>query len=400
MRANALSWRPVKRIALTVAAASTVLAGLVWPRAAASHNPVTTTVAFNREVAKVFEAKCVQCHADGSLAMPLITYEESRPWAVAIKEEVLARRMPPWPAARGFGSFANDVGLTSRELDFVISWADGGAPKGTMEPPAHVDHSSHWMLGNPDRIVTASEAVAIEAGAPVGFRRIVLDPQLTEDRWIRGLDYKPGDRRTTRAAVLKIADTGQLLGGWAPWRFGVEFPVGSAVRIPAGAKISVEVLYQAAPENTTDKPSVGLYFAEPDAVRPVRQITFAAPMVEKRGTSQHRVKLEAALTADTNLIELWPQMTPGARSLELKVKRPDGSIDVLLWVRQFRRGWATSFAFAQPLVLPKGSMLQATAYFETDPAGDGPRVELALSASDAVAPSTAQTASRRPTTAR
>jgi hypothetical protein len=389
----------VKRLLATGVFAAATVAALVWPRPASSHNPITTTVAFNREVAKVFEARCVQCHADGSLAMPLITYEEARPWAVAIKEELLARRMPPWPGERGFGSFANDGGLTSRELDFVISWADGGAPKGTMEPPAHVDHSSHWMLGNPDRIVTASEGVAIEAGAPVGFRRIVIDPQLTEDRWVRALDYKPGDRRTTRAAVLRIADTGQLLGGWTPWRFGVEFPAGTAVRLPAGAKISVDILYQAAPENTTDKPSVGLYFAEAGAVRPVRQMAFQPSAAETRGTSQQRVKSEVVLTADTNLIELWPQMGPGARSLELKVKRPDGSIEVLLWVRQFRRGWATSFAFAQPLVLPKGSVLQATAYFDS-PAGGEPPFELALSASDAVAPSTAQTASRRPATGR
>src|SRR5262249_16634683 len=75
-----------------------VLAWVLLPRPAYSHNPTTTTVLFNREIATLLQRKCLQCHAEGKMAMPLTTYTQARPWAEAIKEETLARRMPPWPA--------------------------------------------------------------------------------------------------------------------------------------------------------------------------------------------------------------------------------------------------------------------------------------------------------------
>ena len=102
-----------------VVALVAVAAWAMWPRAILSHNPTTTTVLFNREIVAVLQNKCLQCHGDGKMAMSLATYA-SPPWAVAMKEEVLARRMPPWPTEAGYGAFANDVGLTTREMDFLV----------------------------------------------------------------------------------------------------------------------------------------------------------------------------------------------------------------------------------------------------------------------------------------
>ena len=65
--------------------------------------------------------------------MSLLTYELARPWAVAIREEVLARRMPPWPAVPGYGEFKNHVGLSAQEISIVANWVEGGAPEGEPE---------------------------------------------------------------------------------------------------------------------------------------------------------------------------------------------------------------------------------------------------------------------------
>jgi hypothetical protein len=61
--------------------------------------------------------------------MSLATYDEARPWAKAIKEEVLTRRMPKWQAARGYGDFSNDPSLSPFEIAVMSAWADGGAPR-------------------------------------------------------------------------------------------------------------------------------------------------------------------------------------------------------------------------------------------------------------------------------
>ena len=99
------------------------------------HDRITTKVTWEREIAPIVQARCVSCHSAGGKApMPLTTYDEARPWAKAIKEEVLARRMPKWPIVRGYGDFANDRSLSSFEIALIAAWADGGAPEKLRTP--------------------------------------------------------------------------------------------------------------------------------------------------------------------------------------------------------------------------------------------------------------------------
>jgi len=95
-----------------------------------AHDRITTRVTWDREIAPIFEARCVDCHrAGGRSTIALATYQQARPWAVAIKEEVLTRRMPKWSAARGYGDFANDPSLSPFEIALIAAWVDGGAPE-------------------------------------------------------------------------------------------------------------------------------------------------------------------------------------------------------------------------------------------------------------------------------
>jgi hypothetical protein len=95
-----------------------------------SHDVITTTVTWNREISRLFYERCVSCHQEKGSAFALTTYAQARPWAVAIKEEVLARRMPPWGAVKGFGEFRNDQALTPEQQELVTSWVEGGVPEG------------------------------------------------------------------------------------------------------------------------------------------------------------------------------------------------------------------------------------------------------------------------------
>jgi hypothetical protein len=96
-----------------------------------SHEPVTTKVRFNKEIVRIFQDHCLACHQPGiNTKVFLHNYASARPWARAIKEEVLERRMPPSQAVKGFGQFENDYGLTQHEVDQIVAWVDGGTPKG------------------------------------------------------------------------------------------------------------------------------------------------------------------------------------------------------------------------------------------------------------------------------
>src|SRR4051794_3352829 len=102
----------------------------VCASAAFAHDPITTKLTWSREVSRIVYKHCASCHRDGGTAMSLLTYQEARPWAKAIKDEVLARRMPPWGAVKGFGDFKNDITLSREELDLIARGGEGGPPEG------------------------------------------------------------------------------------------------------------------------------------------------------------------------------------------------------------------------------------------------------------------------------
>src|SRR5579872_4696434 len=96
-----------------------------------AHDPITTKVTWSREVVRIVNARCLGCHVAGGVApFALTSYDAARPWAKAMRDEVVSRHMPLWPAARGFGHFSNDPTLSPFEIDLIAAWADGGAPKG------------------------------------------------------------------------------------------------------------------------------------------------------------------------------------------------------------------------------------------------------------------------------
>jgi hypothetical protein len=116
-----------------------------------AHDVITTKVTFDREILRLFNSHCISCHREGGTAFSLTTYKDARPWAKAIGEEVLQRRMPPWGAVKGFGDFRNDQGLTEEQLELIVDWEEGGAPEGEdkdlppppkLSPAAAVTHSA------------------------------------------------------------------------------------------------------------------------------------------------------------------------------------------------------------------------------------------------------------------
>ncbi|HEX4133029.1 MAG TPA: cytochrome c [Bryobacteraceae bacterium] len=131
--------------------------------AAYGHDVITTKVTFDREIVRLFNAHCISCHREGGTAFSLETYKVARPWAKAIGEEVLHRRMPPWGAVKGFGDFRNDKGLTEEQLELIVDWEEGGAPEGEdkdippppkLTPEATIAHSPREIAVSGDQKLT------------------------------------------------------------------------------------------------------------------------------------------------------------------------------------------------------------------------------------------------------
>ena len=150
-------------------------------------------VTFTKDVAPILQERCQVCHRAGTFApMSLMTYEQARPWAKSIKQKVLAREMPPWFIDKNVGvqHFSNDVSLTEQEIATIAKWVDSGAPQGNpadMPPPRQFPDGEAWQIGQPDLIVALPQDVIVKAKAPDQWPDILVDPALTEDRYIQAV---------------------------------------------------------------------------------------------------------------------------------------------------------------------------------------------------------------------
>src|SRR6266852_5528480 len=104
---------------------------LLLPVLCSAHEVITTKLTWTQEISRIVYKHCASCHrAGGAAPMALLTYGETRPWAKAIREEVTERRIPPWGAVKGFGDFRIDASLSDPEIEMIVLWVEGGAPKG------------------------------------------------------------------------------------------------------------------------------------------------------------------------------------------------------------------------------------------------------------------------------
>jgi len=152
-----------------------VAAFLMLPLLCSAHEVITTKLTWTQEISRIVYKHCVACHRDGGSApMALVTYDEARPWAKAIRDEVAERRMPPWGAVKGFGEFRDDPSLSDPEIEMLVLWVEGGAPKGDdvyMPPVPAVKRQ--LKAGLPDGIrphVALTRGVTLTGIAPREMR--------------------------------------------------------------------------------------------------------------------------------------------------------------------------------------------------------------------------------------
>ncbi|HEV2688731.1 MAG TPA: cytochrome c, partial [Bryobacteraceae bacterium] len=166
------------------------------PAATSDAKPVT----FAKDIAPIFQAKCEECHRKGTAApMSLVTYEETRPWAKAIKERVVTRQMPPWHLDKtvGIQHFQNDRSLTDAQIDTIVRWVDSGAPLGD---PKDLPAAKQWpvdeqwqlakQFGPPDLVIKSEPYTMPAQGQDVWFKPASPIP-LTEARWVRAVEMRP-----------------------------------------------------------------------------------------------------------------------------------------------------------------------------------------------------------------
>jgi hypothetical protein len=192
------------------------------------HDIITTKITWTKEISRLVYKRCATCHREGGSSFSLMKYDEARPWAKAIKEEVLERRMPPWEAVKGFGEFRDDRGLSQEELETISSWVEGGAPEGDPKYLPPVPKLASWQDPSAPK---GSYEVTVADGAKLAATSQVLA--------IRAKNLKKGASMQI-VAVRPDSSVEPLL--WI-YQFKPEFHrtyyYASPVALPAGTKIEM-----------------------------------------------------------------------------------------------------------------------------------------------------------------
>jgi Copper type II ascorbate-dependent monooxygenase, C-terminal domain len=382
----------LRRVAVVSVSVLVIAATLAVAWRGNAHEVITTKITFNKEIVRILSKSCMSCHRPGGLApMALTTYQEARPWAKAIKEEVLERRMPPWHAVAGYGEFANDPSLAGREIDLITAWVDGGAPKGDDKDLAPLpDFDQEWRFGTPDLILKPSEPYSFDAGENDNCRCFVLQNPSARDRWIKAIDLRPGDGSVVQRALIWIDRTGKSdrldmadekpgygcfggpgfqpsanLGGWVPGQNGIAFPSGTAHLLPRGARLVMQVHYRQSGGETRDLTRVGLYFAKGAVEKKLRSAAVVNTRFEiPPGDPSFRVKATYTFSQNAEAISVLPHMHFLGKSIEVAALRPDGTRETSVWVRNYDVKWQSSYIFKRPVALPAGTRVEVTAYYD------------------------------------
>ena len=341
---------------------------------------------FAGDVAPILYDNCAACHRPNHLApMPLITYDDVRPWARAVKTKVVSREMPPWGADSSVRAYKNDASLSQDEIDVIAAWVDGGAPRGDdADLPDVPEFAEGWSIGEPDLVFTMLAPFPVPADGTVPYSYVTVPTNLTEDTWISAHEFRPGDRRVIHHVISEVLEDdgrpataevrlqrdrsrtrarGARVGGYVPNRLGTVYEDGVAVKLPAGADIEAQMHYTTIGLPVLDQSSWGVVVAPPPTgAEPRRAGGGAVANLLFRiepGNPAYEVRAERRIDEPAYLSSMMPHMHVRGKSARYVVRHPDGTEEVALWVPDYDFNWQLRYELEEPIFMPAGSTLEA-----------------------------------------
>jgi hypothetical protein len=248
-------------------------------------------ITYSKDVAPILRRSCQHCHRAGQMApFSMMSYNETRPWARAIKTKVMNREMPPWHIDKTIGiqKFKDDYSLSDREIQTIARWVDSGAPQGDpkdLPAPRIFSDDDRWTIGTPDLIVK-STPITIPPAGPDTFPNIVVDPGITEDRYIKAVETKPSPKAKKvvhHLLVYSVGDTQEdgtveetFLNEYAQGKNGDVYPEGTGKLLKAGTKFRFSNHLHPVGEEITDEAQIAFVFYPKGYVPP--RVIYAEPM--------------------------------------------------------------------------------------------------------------------------
>jgi hypothetical protein len=330
---------------------------------------------FHKDVEPILQTRCQGCHRPGEIGpLSLLSYQDVRPWAKAIRSAVATGKMPPWSPDPHYGKFTNDLSLTSTEKDKIIAWVDAGAPEGkTSEaPPAKKFAAEGWHIGKPDVVFEMPEAFDVPAKGAIDYQYIHVPTNFTEDKWVQMVEVIPGDRSVVHHAIVMVKGMAmrpdEYLGGYAPGMMPQIWKPNQARFVRAGATLEFQMHYSTTGKPGRDKTRVGLIFAkEPIKEQIVALQSMPRDLKIPPMLDNYRVDGLFVMPREAKLVAMRAHLHVRGKSFQFRAVYPDGTTEILLDIPKYDFNWQPYYYLETPKVLPRGTRIETTAYYDNSP---------------------------------
>jgi hypothetical protein len=361
---------------------------------------VPSQITFHKDVEAILENHCQECHRPGEIApFSLLTYEQTRPWAKAIRADVLGKKMPPWFADPHYGHFSNDRSLSKEEVATITAWVDSGAKEGDVkDSPKSKEFYDGWNIPAPDLVISMKEPFNLPATGEVQYQYIVMPTQFTEDHWIQAVEARPSNREVVHHIVvfirpkeskwLRAAQPGipytppgggkdftntsgggsDILMIYTPGMVPEIWRPGLGKLIRAGSDLVFQVHYTTSGKATSDLSKIGLVFAREKPTE--RAQTFAASSLTFKIPPQDpnfEVDAKQVFPNGAQILSLFPHMHLRGKAFEYDLTYPDGRTETLLKVPKYDFFWQLNYKLDKPLNVPAGATIACKAWYDNSP---------------------------------
>ncbi|MEQ1828546.1 MAG: redoxin domain-containing protein [Pirellula sp.] len=340
-------------------------------------------ITFCKSIAPLFQRLCYECHRPGEIGpFDSSNYDEVRGWADMILEVVEQKRMPPWHADPKHGTFKNARSISDQEIALIREWVRSGTPYGSASDlPVQPKFVDGWrMTREPDLIVAMrNRPYSVPATGAVDYQYFVVDPHLTEDRWVSAAQIIPGDTTVVHHAIVFVRPPDGVgfqgvgwLTAYVPGQRATTFPSGFARKIPAGSKFVFQMHYTPNGSERVDQTKVGLCFLDSSSVTHEVYTTIGIDQEFEipPGAANHSVSSTVrGLPKNGQLLAIMPHMHLRGKSFELTtVAGPMGDKSqqrkVLLSVPRYDFNWQHTYELSEPLDLSQVEQLDFTVTFD------------------------------------
>ncbi len=339
----------------------------------------TGSLTYHKDVSRILQANCVACHRrDGLGPFSLESYADVLENAGMIKKQVERGAMPPWFAARHSGPvWANDRSLSDRDKSDLLQWLGAGRPEGAAaDAPLARKFSEEWMIGKPDAVVQMPQAIAIKAEGTMPYQHSVIETSFPEERWVQAYEVAPSARAVVHHVIVSMHEkdakpgvrTNAADGFWAAYVPGNSYrvlPEGFAKRLPAGAKLKLQIHYTPTGKATQDQIRIGLIFAKQPPQYEVHVSSVANPRLSiPANAPNHLETAQKVVPGEMMLTGYMAHMHVRGKAFKYELITADGRTETLLDIPRYDFNWQLQYDLAQPKFVAAGSTMKISAVFD------------------------------------